>query len=295
MGSLMEYLKNIDLWNQIVIVFSSIEFRDILDILLVSVVVYYVFRIMQNTRAVQLAKGALLVVAIFLAVYLLNLKAMKRVLEAILSFGITALAVVFQPELRRALEQMGRIRIPFLSNLGRDEEVEMTKKTISILCEAAADLSIKKIGALIVIERKTKLGDIINTGTVIDAKLSPELIGNIFYPKSPLHDGAGILENNRMLAAACFLPVSDNMSISRELGTRHRAALGMSENSDALVLVVSEETGDITIAEDGRLNRKLSIEALRKVLEKGLLPDSSDESKRIPAFWRSKNNVGKEK
>lgn len=264
-------------------------FRDLVDILIVSVLIYYLLKLIRDTRAIQLLKGFGLIAIVYLFVTILQLKTMIFILDSVLRLGIIAIAILFQPELRRALEQVGRIKIPFLKFSENNTDNMLIRKNINILCNSAAILSGQKTGALIVIERDTKLGEIIDTGTTIDAVISEELIGNIFYPKSPLHDGAGVIRGGRIVAAGCFLPISENMSISKELGTRHRAALGMSENSDALVLIVSEETGDITIAEDGKLYRKLDAVELKSRLEKGLISDDGeDKSKR--SFWKVKVN-----
>lgn len=275
-------------WNNIKDLFQNFWLNDLIDVLLVSVILYYAFRLIRDTRGIQLLKGFAVFASVYLFVQIFNLKTMKVILDGVLAVGFTALVVVFQPELRRALEQMGQVKIPFLgfSNISQDRAKVLS--TIDKLCDASSALSKTKTGALIVIERKTKLGDIANTGTELDAMLSTELIGNLFFVNSPLHDGAAILRGDRLLAAGCFLPISSNMSINKELGARHRAALGMSENSDALILVVSEETGAITIAEKGVLKRKLDYDTLHSLLEQGMLPEEENDKKKN-GFWRKKS------
>lgn len=287
----MEMLRDIfsvsDFWEQITNVFKNHSFNDYIDILLVSVILYYAFRLIRDTRGVQILKGFAVLGIVYFIVKILALKTMEFILNGVLTVGLTAMVVMFQPELRRAFEQMGSLKIPFI-NFSSTHNTEEILDVIDKLCISSASLSSSKTGALIVIERKTRLGDIANTGTKVDAVISPELIGNLFFVNSPLHDGAVIIRGNRILAAGCFLPISSNMDISKELGTRHRAAAGMSENSDAVVLIVSEETGDITLAENGNLNRKLSLSSLRKSLELLLIPEEENGEKKN-SFWRKKS------
>jgi diadenylate cyclase len=208
-----------------------------------------------------------------------------------LTVSIFAVIVLFQPELRSALEKMGRSNISALRIGGTQSEAEAhdVEALIDILAKSCVYLSTRKTGALIVIEREIKLGDVIKTGTVIDASPSVELIGNLFFVNSPLHDGAMIVRNGRLLAAGCYLPLSQNMEISNTLGTRHRAALGMSENSDAVILVVSEETGAISAANESRLQWRVSEKNLRSILERKLIGErSEDKPEKKPAFWRAK-------
>lgn len=272
-------------WKQITDVFKSVKPNDFIDILLVSVILYYSFRLIRETRAMQILKGFGVFAFIYLVVDIFNLKTMHFILEVVLTVGLTALVVMFQPELRRALEQMGQVKIPFFGFSQGFHNKEAIMDTIDKLCISAESLSSSRTGALIVIERKTKLGDIAKTGTKIDADISTELIGNLFFVNSPLHDGAVIIRENRILAAGCFLPISSNMTISKELGTRHRAALGMSENSDAIILIISEETGHITIADNGFLKRKLTVTSLHKILENALIPLEENHKKKN-SFWR---------
>ena len=241
--------------------------------------IYQGIKLVRETRAAQLVKGIAMLLLLYLLAQALEMKAMQFITKNILQIGVLALVIVFQPELRRALEQVGRSRIGklqvFSGGMSEQETRAKWVKFINALVEEASSLSRQKIGALVVIEQKTKLGDIIKTGTVVDADPTPELIGNIFFPNSPLHDGAMIVREGRLHAAGCFLPLSDNQEISRELGTRHRAALGMSEMSDAIVVVVSEETGFITVCRNGKLERGLSTARLREYLEAELTPEKA--------------------
>ncbi|MBC8584179.1 diadenylate cyclase CdaA [Youxingia wuxianensis] len=265
-------------------VFRTITPNDILDIVIVAFLIYQCIKLVRETRAAQLVKGILALLLVNIFATELELKTLGFLMENILQIGLFALVVVFQPELRRALEQVGRTRITdlnvFSSGLSEQQTRDRWMHTINAIVDGCSSLSRQKIGALIVVEQKTKLGDIIKTGTIIDSDASAELIGNIFFPNSPLHDGAMIIRDGRLYAAGCFLPLSDNSQISRELGTRHRAALGMSELSDAVVIVVSEETGTITLCRNGKLDRGFTAESLTKVLIGALIPDSTDPSEK---------------
>ena len=275
--------------NNLIGVLKPINLVDFIDILIVAYIFYSLMRLVRETRAMQLLKGIAAILVLFFVANILEMTMLQFFIRNILTWGVIVIAVVFQPELRRALEQMGRTKF---SPLGRGSESEAdllqkNKEAISAVCAAGAHLSSRKIGALIVIEREIKLGDVINTGTIIDSRISMELIANIFFPNSPMHDGAVVVRQGRLHSAGCFLPLSANMEIGRELGTRHRAALGMSEVSDAVIVVVSEETGAISVAVDSRLQRGLSVKNLEKMLEAKLIgtqPENT-EAKKAP-FWR---------
>ena len=262
--------------------FHTFEWRDAIDILLMAYLIYQAIKLVRETRAAQLVKGIAVLLVFYAVAQAVPLRTMRFLTENVLSIGFIAMVVVFQPELRRALEQVGRSRIGkfqvFTSGLAEQDSQGKWEKLVHDLVEEAGVLSQEKIGALMVIERDTKLGEIIKTGTVIDSAPSPELIGNIFFPNSPLHDGAMIIRDGRLHAAGCFLPLSDNREISRELGTRHRAALGMSETSDAIVVVVSEETGLITLCRNGKLTRGVSLSRLREYLNAELAPSPESET-----------------
>lgn len=265
----LTFSETIDEIGKAILGFSSIS--DVLDILLMAFVIYSVIKLIRETRAIQLAKGFVLLVILYAAVYLLHMPVSSYMFSMLFSNILLVLVVIFSPEIRHALESVGRSSVSRFRFLGlkSSEELrrqEMLNSMINAVTKACADMSDKRIGALMVFERKTILGEIIGTGTRIDAEISAELLGNIFYPKAPLHDGAAIIRDARVCAAGCILPLTQNHDVSSELGTRHRAAIGMSEQSDALVVVVSEETGAISVAFKGSLRRDLSSGDLREVL-----------------------------
>lgn len=239
----------------------SISLRDILDIAIVAFILYKCLMLIKETRAEQLLKGILIFLAFTQISKILHLYTVYWILDKIMSYGVFALFIVFQDELKKGLEIMGRKKF-FKSEKNLTQE----ERTISQLCEAIEELADKKTGALILIERNTGLNEIASTGVKIDSIISASLIVNIFEPNTPLHDGAMIIKNNRLKAAGCFLPLSDDYTIKKTLGTRHRAAIGISERSDCYSIVVSEETGMISIAIDGKLRRSLTILQLRKIL-----------------------------
>lgn len=261
---------------------------DIIDIAIVSFVVYKIIMWIKDTRAYQLIKGIVILIVITQFSKWLNLNVINWLLTNTLSYGVLALLIVFQPELRRALEQIGRSQIwgKFFW-FGSDEETKVRwQNSIEEIIKAIIYLSKNKIGALIVIEGQTKIGDIINTGIIVDSEISSQLLINIFIPNTPLHDGAVVIRDGKIKAAACFLPLSENRYISKELGTRHRAALGISENSDATAIVVSEETGTISVAFNGGLTRNLGTEALRKILSRPLKNEKEKNGFNNLLRWR---------
>lgn len=258
--------------------FSFDRFSDLLDVLLVAFVIYSAIKLIRETRAIQLAKGVVLLALLYLGVTVLDMQASQYIMSFVFGNLFLILVVIFAPELRHALESVGRSsvsNISFLNFKNRDEYLlkEAVENSINCVCKACADMSDKRIGALIVFEKETILGDIIKTGTVVDAKVTAEIIGNIFFPKAPMHDGAALIKDGRVVAAGCILPLTGNNDISSDLGTRHRAAIGMSENSDAIVAVVSEETGAISVAEKGKLKRNISDGDLREILMKNFIRD----------------------
>jgi diadenylate cyclase len=259
-------------WNQFIFAVKNISLFDILDILIMAFIVYKAIEFLRDTRAGQLVKGiALLILAFFLATAF-NLASLKWLLTRVIDYAIIVIAIIFQPELRRLLEKVGRSNFSFLGKQQvDDEESENVKNCIDAVCKAVNIMSDKKIGALIVFERKTMLGEIINTGTLVNAQASYELICNVFFPKSPLHDGAMIIRDGVICSAGCILPLTSNNNLNSQLGTRHRAAIGMSENSDAIVLVVSEETGNISLARNGVMVRDFNSITLKEELYVGLL------------------------
>ncbi len=253
-------------------VIAGISVGDVLDILVISFLIYKAIQLVRETHAGQLLKGVVYLLVCNIAVNLLNMNMMKMILQVVWELGFVALIVVFQPELRHFLERLGKSK---LSVLGRtmEQEEQQIRSAIDSLVKASMAMSDSKTGALVVWENSTILNDVIATGTEIDGKVTQELLCNIFYPKSPLHDGAAIVRNGRVQAAACILPLTQNTDVARELGTRHRAAIGMSERSDAVILVVSEETGTISIASKGELKRGFDSITLKTELESLLIGD----------------------
>lgn len=260
------------LWNQILSVISSIGPVDFLDIAFVAFIIYKGIQLVRETRAQQLLKGFGVLLVAFLMAKWINMITLSWLLEELFKYAIIAIVIIFQPEIRRALEQVGRSNFSSLSR-GDGEIRESIAQSIDAICKASLSMQEQKIGALMVYERSTQLGEIAKTGTVLDSEASAALIGNVFFPKSPLHDGGMILRLGRIHAAGCILPLTANTELSRELGTRHRAAIGMSENSDALVVVVSEETGKISVALGGVLTRNYTGLTLRAALESYLLEE----------------------
>lgn len=243
---------------------SYIRIRDVIDIIIVTLAIYKIFILIKQTRAEQLMKGVLAIFTFAIISKLLNLYTVTWILGRAMTAGLILFIVVFQPELRRMLEYIGT------SNIFRKSFIDLQYETInqvtSEVVSAMSSLSRQKIGALIVFENKTGLNEVIETGTKLNSDISSELLINIFIPNTPLHDGAVIVRKDKIIAASCFLPMSDSQAISKELGTRHRAALGMSERSDSLSVVVSEETGSISVAEKGELKRYVDEDTLKEIL-----------------------------
>lgn len=269
MNAFLDYLEYV--WNQL----ASIRIIDILDIAIVAMLLFWLIKFVRGRRAGKLLLGVGVLFLLLLISSLLDMRALNFILNSVVSVGLIAIVIVFQPELRSALEKVGGLSDNFKGRMDSDE-ASVIRSAIGEISVAAEELSKTKTGALIVFERNTRLGDVIRTGTTVDAVASSFLLGNIFYDKAPMHDGAVIIRKGRVHAAGCFLPLSSNSNIVKELGTRHRAAIGMSENSDAIVLVVSEETGGISIAVDGNLNRNIS----RNELEEYLISQLLDENKK---------------
>ncbi len=278
-SAVYDFLSNI--WNNfIVLIFSSNNIIfDILDIVAVTFVIYKVIQFMRQTRAQQLLKGLIVFLAVYIVAKLLGLNAISWILSVVIANIIVVLVVLFQPEIRSILEKLGRNGISsalkFTKNYENDDE---NLQLINIVSKAVENMSKTKTGALIIIERKTMLDEIVNTGTIIDAKSSVNLIQNIFFKNSPLHDGAMIIRENRVYAASCILPLSQNPDISSELGTRHRASIGISETCDAIAIVVSEETGDVSLSVGGNLTRGLSNKAFAQKLKELLITPQNDEN-----------------
>ena len=241
-----------------------------LDLLIVLFLTYHAFKILKETRAWQLLKGIITLLIVTFVSDLVNFKILNYILTSLMSYGVIMIIIILQPELRRALEQLGTSKFKRFLGIEDDEKIK-TKENIYKIAIAATELSKAKKGALIVIEREIKIHDIVATGIAMNSEISPQLLVNIFEPKTPLHDGAVVISDNKISAAACMLPLSDDKDIARELGTRHRAAIGISKESDALAVVVSEETGRISIAKDGTLIADVREEVLKKILIKNLI------------------------
>ena len=256
----MNFLENI------ITSLMLIRVTDIIDIAIIAFVIYKLFSLLRNTRAEQVLKGLIFVLFFASIADVLNLNTVSWVMNQFLTVSLVFIIVVFQPELRSALERLGRGRSLFSS-----EKIQRDERSINELVSAMSSLSRQKIGALVVLEREVGLSDIIESGTKLDSDISSELLINIFIPNTPLHDGAVIIRKNTIAAAACYLPLSSSNTIAKELGTRHRAAIGISEKSDCLVVIVSEETGSISVAENGKINRYFDEESLRIRLKNELV------------------------
>lgn len=261
-----EYVQN--LYNSPITIIATI-----LDLGIVLFLIYSAFRMLKNTRVWQLLKGIFFLLIATALSGVLKLKILNFILVSIMKYGVFMLIVIFQPEIRRGLEQLGSN--PISKFFGLDNEIEnKLKENIYRIVIAAVELAKQKTGALIVIERDIKIKDIISTGIIMDSEISPQLLVNIFVPNTPLHDGAVIISDNKIAAASCMLPLADDQDIARELGTRHRAAIGISKESDAIAVIVSEETGKISIAKDGTLIADVKEDVLKKILLKNLIVEN---------------------
>ena len=262
--------------------FQVLKITDIIDILLIAVITYQLLKMIKETRAVQLVKGIVILFIVWQISAWAHLTTLNYLMKNAMQVGMFAVVVIFQPELRSILEKLGHSKFGRIIDI-TSGGVDAQDHAISEISKAAHNLSKTKTGALIVMERETRLGDVIRTGTLINAEASSALLENIFVPNTPLHDGAVIIRGDKIHTAGCFLPLTSNSNLSRELGTRHRAALGISEASDAVVVIVSEETGKISIALNGTLTRNLSEETLRVALNKAF----AKENEKVVRFWRS--------
>lgn len=286
-------------WEWMVSIAMNFQFKDAVDIIIVAFLIYGVVKLVRETRAGQLVKGLFLLVVLFIISSYFNLVMVSRVLAYFFQFAFVAILIVFQPEIRKALEQVGRNNVgqsiaAVVTGRDRSYDRAQIRKAINAVVDGVGILQQLKMGALIVFERKTKLGDIIETGTQINCEPSGQIVGNIFFNKAPLHDGAMIIRDGMIHAAGCILPLTKNTSVSAELGTRHRAALGVSEESDAVVVVVSEETGQISVAVNGVLACRFTRDTLRDVLEGYLIPqeEASTVRRKFDAL-KSKRTVKK--
>lgn len=287
------------LTNTLQSVFKTVSFVDVIDIGLVTILVYQLMKLIKNTRVGQILKGIAFLALSYFVAKQVGLRTVGFLLEKLFDIGMIALVVVFQPELRRMLEHVGQTQVPQIKIFGkRSDNLEDVNRlwveAINGICESVNYLSKSEIGALIVLEKKIILQDVIRTGVIIDSKPSSQLIENLFFKNAPLHDGGVIFRNGRIYAAGCLLPLSQNTKISKELGTRHRAALGISEVSDAIVIVVSEETGVISVAENGHLTRKLSVKGLKYRLERSIIIDFNNVGNfSISSSYEKEENDGK--
>lgn len=261
-----------EIFNSILSIIKTIQLRDIVDILAIALLIFGLFKLIQETRAVQLLKGVIMLLIVYFLSSLFGLVMLSSLLRTFFEAAVVVIAIIFQPEIRKALEQMGRnntykkyIKI-FTKHHKGDEWKKAVEKSIVDAADTAVLFSRSKTGALLVFERETMLSDIAATGTIIDAETSVALFGNIFFNKAPLHDGASIIRDGKLFAAGCILPLTSNRNVDINLGTRHRAGLGISEQSDAVVLIVSEETGVISLAVNGILLREFTREELIKSL-----------------------------
>ena len=269
-------------WAKLTILVSTMRFSDIVDILIVAYLIYNIIMLIRKTNSFRLARGILLILIALWLSGVLKLTMFNRLLQKTVELGLIALVIIFQPELRRLLERMGSKTFPSfgskpLETLGMDNVISQT-------IAACTQLSSTKTGALIVFERVVTLDEQMRSGTTVNSDVTAELLKNIFYPKAPLHDGAVVIRDGRIAAAGCVLPLTSNTNLSPDLGTRHRAGIGMSEHSDAVVVIVSEETGGISIAVDGMLKRRLSAETFEAILRSELLPEEEQQRRRWDVF-----------
>ena len=257
--------------------FQHPDWHNMIDVLILTVFIYQIIKLVMHTRSNSLLKGIGIVLVMAWLSSALHLSAVSWLLTQIISMGLLFIVILFQPEFRRGLEQIGRSKLirRFLGLPGKQQPAERVEAPVAEIVRAMSSMARKKVGALIIIERHTGLGDVIETGTRVDAEISAPLIENIFEPNTPLHDGAMVIRNRRIEAAACILPLSEDPTISRDLGTRHRAAIGITETTDAVSLIVSEETGIISMAREGRLTRHLDGRSLTILLTELFTPDRS--------------------
>lgn len=269
---------------------SMIGLADIFDILIMSVLIYQFLKLISNASIKKLTKGVLFLLIVLWLSGILGLTMLNFILRKAVELGLIALVIIFQPELRRLLEKMGSNRLSGIFSSSQGSANMEGAITQSVL--ACSELSATHTGALIVFEKDNDMSDIINSGTILDAEVTVELLKNLFFVKAPLHDGAVVIRQGRIAAAGCILPMSANTNLSKELGMRHRAGIGMSERSDAVVLIVSEETGAVSVAVDGMLKRHLSAETVETLLRRDLIPDesSSQHKLKFPSVFGRKNS-----
>ena len=283
-----------DIFNNLWSIIKTIQFRDVVDILAIALIVFGVFKLIRDTRAVQLLKGLLLLLVLYILSTVFNLMMLATLLRAFFEASVVIITVIFQPDIRKALEQVGKNKnwkkyFKAFSKYNKSDEWEKAvRKSIVDSSDTAMIFSRSRTGALLVFEREVKLSDIAATGTIVDAETSVALFGNIFFNKAPLHDGASIIRDGKLYAAGCILPLTNNKNVDPNLGTRHRAALGISEQSDAVVLIVSEETGVISLAVGGVLTRDFTRETLKSKLNELLLDEVEEEENKYRMFRKGR-------
>ncbi|GAA0864438.1 diadenylate cyclase CdaA [Paraclostridium tenue] len=271
---------NIDsFWQGFISLAKNVSIPDLVDIIIVTYIFYKIYTFIKDTRAEQVLKGMLFLLIATKLSEIFNLHTLYWMLENTLTVGLIAVLIIFQPELRSGLEYIGRTKFNFLGKNNYTLTEDMLNKDIEEIVECLYSLSRQKIGALIIMERDTKIGEVINTGTIIDGDISRQLLINIFIPNTPLHDGAVVIRDGKVKAAACFLPLTESKDLSKDLGTRHRAAIGVSEISDCLSLIVSEETGAVSIAKSGKLYRNMTKERLTNILRSNLKSSNQNQEK----------------
>lgn len=284
------------LWQRIISTLKDFHVNDAIDIIVIALILYYLFKLFRQSRSGQLVKGMVVLLVAYAIASIINLTMLHYILHSLFQFAAIMLVVIFQPELRQGLERLGRNKtlkniVSYPSN--QNDETDVTK-AISDVSDACSVFSSTKTGALIVFERDGLLNEIAGTGTMLNSDTSPALLGNIFFNKAPLHDGACIIRNGKILAAGCILPLTKSLNVSQSLGTRHRAAIGMSEETDAVIVVVSEETGAISVALNGKLTRGLSRNQLYDRLSELLIEEVQERSNLFSSLFKSKKEKNHE-
>ncbi len=274
-------------WEELIDFSPVAAFINIMDVLLVWFVFYQLIKIIKGTKAVQLLKGIFVIIIVRVLTDIFGLDTLRFLLDQVLPFGVLVIVIIFQPELRRALEQLGRGRLFARTNIQEEEE---RNRLMEAITKSVSYMAKRRIGALISIERETGLSEYIETGIPLNSDMTPELLINIFIPNTPLHDGAVIIQKNRIAAAACYLPLSESSFISKELGTRHRAAIGLSEVTDAITVIVSEETGAVSITAAGDLDRNMSMEEFEARLRRVWFGSATEQVDNSIWKWRRRKN-----
>lgn len=276
---------------------KTFEFKDLIDIFIVALLLFYLFRLFRQSRAGQLVKGVVFLLVLFAISALANLTMVKFILKSVFEFAVIILVVVFQPELRQGLERLGRSNRTLRNfvNTGNQNPETVVMKAIGDVADSCAIFSKSRTGALIVFERDSLLNEIAGTGTTLNSDTSPALLGNIFFNKAPLHDGACIIRDGKVLSAGCILPLTKSLDVSQDLGTRHRAAIGLSEETDAVVVVVSEETGSISVALNGKLTRDYTRNTLYDELTDLMISGEKERSNLFSAIFKNRKEKNHEK